>query len=127
ESYKKPQYGTFILGKQFVFNYLHKTHLSVKKLYFCHLFNVLQMLFFHKNTFLAIVCTFLLPVFFAFGQTATTSYEKLWNVIDTDHTPNEQKLHYLDQYIEKAQQENILLDEYQALKPKTHIVPFNES
>lgn len=85
------------------------------------------MLFFYKNTFFAIVCTFLLPVFFAFGQTAVTSYEKLWHVIDADNTPNEQKLHYLDLYLEKAQQENNLLEEYQALKKKTYIVPFNEA
>ncbi|SEH81860.1 hypothetical protein SAMN02927937_01594 [Paenimyroides aquimaris] len=76
------------------------------------------MLFYFKNTFFAIVCTFLLPVFFAFGQTAATSYEKLWKMIDADSTPNEQKLHYLDQYLEKAQQENNLLEEYQALKKK---------
>lgn len=73
------------------------------------------------------VCTFLLPVYVAFGQTATTSYEKLWKMIDDDSTPNEQKLHYLDQYLEKAQQENNLLEEYQALKKKTYIVPFNEA
>lgn len=85
------------------------------------------MLFFHKNTFFATVCTFLLSVFFAFGQTAATSYEKLWHVIDADSTPNEQKLLYLDQYLEKTRQENNLLEEYQALKKKTYIVPFTEA
>lgn len=85
------------------------------------------MLFYFKNTFFGIVCTFLLPVYVAFGQTAGTSYEKLWDVIDSDSTPNEQKLHYLDQYLEKARQENNLIEEYQALKKKTYIVPFNEA
>lgn len=69
----------------------------------------------------------MLPFYVAFGQTAITSYEKLREMIDADSTPNEQKLHYLDQYLEKARQENNLLEEYQALKEKTYIVPFNEA
>src|SRR5690606_12601050 len=127
EWYKNPQNCTFCSIKQFVFSCLCKRCLSVKKLYFCNLFNVLQMLFYFKNTFFGIVCTFLLPVYVAFGQMAGTSYEKLWDVIDSDSTPNEQKLHYLDQYLEKARQENNLIEEYQALKKKTYIVPFNEA
>src|SRR5690606_2445596 len=55
------------------------------------------------------------------------SYEKWWNVIDSDTTSNEQKLDYLDQYLQKAQQENNLLEEYEALKKKSYIVPFNEA
>ena len=85
------------------------------------------MLFDTKNTSFVLLCSFLLATIFAFGQTPTSSYKKLWNVIDNDHTTTDQKLHYLDLYLQKAQKENNLLEEYQALKEKTYILPFNEA
>ncbi len=85
------------------------------------------MLFLNKNVFSLLLFTFLLSVFFSYGQTTTTSYEKLWDLIQTDTISNEQKLHYLDQYIQKAQQENNLMEQYQALQKKSYLVPFQEA
>lgn len=81
-----------------------------------------------KNTFfIFVLCAILLLPFCLCGQTMHVSYKQLWNLMNADSITKDKKIEYLDQYIEKAQDEKNSLEEYRALEKKTYLLPFNQA
>lgn len=78
----------------------------------------------YKNTYnvLLKLMIFLFPLF-SLGQTIHHSYESLWNVIQTDTISKAKKLQHLNIYIQKAQKEKNLFEEYKAIDKKTEYIP----
>lgn len=62
-----------------------------------------------------------------YAQLKQASYQKRWEIINADTITKEKKLLYLDSYIEKAHSEKNSLEEYRALKKKSHLLPFNQA
>lgn len=81
-----------------------------------------------KNTlFIIVLCTiFTLPCF-VYSQSKQASFQKRWEIINSDTVTKAKKLLYLDSYIEKAHSEKNTLEEYRALKKKSFLLPFNQS
>lgn len=112
-------------------NLLSKTYIiNTVQIYFC-IFDVLNI---DKFTFLTkkllhtlVLCTFLtLPIALC-GQPAAYSYEKLWKAVLSDTTTKEEKLRYLDHYLQKARNEKNTLEEYRALEKKSYLLPFDKA
>ena len=78
---------------------------------------------FHKavTPILLIMIIFLFPIL-TLGQTADSSYESLWKIIQTDTISKGKKIQYLNLYIHKAQQEKNSLKEYQGLEKKVFLI-----
>lgn len=78
---------------------------------------------FHKavTPILLIMIIFLFPIL-TLGQTADSSYESLWKIIQTDTISKGKRIQYLNLYIHKAQQEKNSLKEYQGLEKKVFLI-----
>ena len=62
-----------------------------------------------------------------YGQSKYDSYEKKWEIINSDTVSKDKKLLYLDSYIEKAHNEKNSIEEYRGLKKKSRLLPFNQA
>lgn len=80
-----------------------------------------------KNLFILLLLTISSLTFPAFCQSTTDSYEKLWSFIEDSSVSAKIKLNYLDTYIEKAQHENKIVQQYRALETKAFIIQPTES
>lgn len=78
-----------------------------------------------SSYYLLLLTIFLLPLSL-YAQTVQDSYQELWKKITTDTISKKTKLYYLDIYIQKAQKENNVTEEYKALEKKAFNVSYKE-
>lgn len=78
-----------------------------------------------SSYYLLLLTIFILPLSL-YAQTVQDSYQDLWKKITTDTISKKTRLYYLDIYIEKAQKENNVTEEYKALEKKAFNVSYKE-